>query len=205
MADVMAAAPELANEQEEPRDMPNSHHRFAAAGAVLLALLAGTSGGAPAHAHEFKSKTVTIAHPWVRATPPGAKVGVAYFEIQASKAGGDRLIGASADSVAGRVEIHTHEHGADGVIKMRQIADVAVPAGTSVVLGPAGHHLMLMDLKKPLVEGDLVAIKLQFEKAGNIDLEAGVEPVGAKGPHGMDHQPGHDASTAPMDHGAHKH
>lgn len=177
----------------------------AAFAGALLSLLAVTAGGMIASAHEFKSKTVTVAHPWARATPPGAKVGGAYLEIQASKAGGDRLIGASADVVAGRVEIHTHEHGADGVMKMRQIPDLEVKAGTSVVLSPGGHHLMLMDLKAPLAEGDLIKISLKFEKAGNIDLEATVEPIGAKGPHGMDHQPGQDAGKAPMDHGAHKH
>lgn len=180
-------------------------NRATALAATLLALSAIAAGGATASAHEFKSKTITVAHPWARATPPGAKIGGAYFEIQASKAGGDRLIGASADAVAGRVEIHTHEHGADGLMKMRQIPDLPVQAGTSVVLGPGGHHLMLMDLKAPLVEGDLIKITLQFEKAGKIDLEATVEPVGAKGPHGMDHQPGQDAGKATMDHGAHKH
>lgn len=183
--------------------MPKANCTTALA-AALLSLLAIAAGGVGAPAHEFKSKTITVAHPWARATPPGAKVGGAYLEIQASKAGGDRLIGASADAVAGRVEIHTHEHGADDVMKMRQIPDLEVKAGTSVLLSPGGHHLMLMELKRPLAEGDLIKITLQFEKAGTIDLETTVEPVGAKGPHGMDHQPGQDAGKA-MDHGEHKH
>ncbi len=154
-------------------------------------------------AHEYASKTVTVSHPWARATPPGAKVGAAYVEIAASKTGGDKLLGARAD-VAGRVEIHTHKHDG-GVMKMEQIENLPVAAGASVVLKPAGDHIMLMDLKKPLVEGDLLALTLLFEKAGEIKVEATVEPVGAKGPHGMDHQPGHEPDGKAAGHGEHKH
>ena len=145
----------------------------------------------PANAHEFSAKTVRVSHPWLRATPPGAKVGAAYLEISASAEGGDKLIGASAEGIAGRVEIHTHEHAGD-VMKMRQLDALPIEAGKSVVFAPAGHHLMLLDLVRPLEEGDLIALTLNFEKAGAIAIEASVEPIGAKGPHGMDHQPGHE-------------
>lgn len=131
-------------------------------------------------------------------------MGAAYLEIKASKDAGDKLIGASAKDVAGRVEIHTHEH-ENGIMKMRKLDALPIAAGASVVLGPSGHHLMMFELSKQLKEGDLVALTLDFEKAGSIEIEATVEPIGAKGPHGMDHQPGQDAGKAPMDHGAHKH
>ncbi len=169
---------------------------------ALIALAASvvfvTAGAGSAAAHEYTAKSVKVAHPWARATPPGAKVGAAYLEIAAAKQGADTLIGARAD-VAGRVEIHTHKH-EDGIMKMQQIERLPVAAGQSVVLKPSGDHIMLMDLKKPLVEGDLLPITLVFEKAGEFTVEATVEPIGAKGPHGMDHQPGHEGG-----HGEHKH
>lgn len=169
---------------------------------ALVALAASvvfvTAGAGSAAAHEYTAKSVKVAHPWARATPPGAKVGAAYLEIAAAKQGADTLIGARAE-VAGRVEIHTHKH-EDGIMKMQQIERLPVAAGQSVVLKPSGDHIMLMDLKKPLVEGDLLPITLVFEKAGEITVEATVEPIGAKGPHGMDHQPGHEGG-----HGEHKH
>ena len=59
-----------------------------------------------------------------------------------------------------------------------------------MVLKPGGYHIMLMDLKQPLKEGDLLKLTLVFEKAGEIEVEATVEPIGAKGPHGFDSQPG---------------
>lgn len=172
---------------------------FITARAAVAATVAFVAAGAGvATAHEYSAKSVTASHPWARATPPGATVGAAYVSISASKAGADTLIAARA-AVAGRVEIHTHKH-EDGIMKMQQIERLPVAAGTSVVLKPSGDHIMLMDLKKPLVEGDLLAMTLVFEKAGEITVEATVEPIGAKGPHGMDHQPGSDGG-----HGEHKH
>jgi copper(I)-binding protein len=49
---------------------------------------------------------------------------------------------------------------------------------------------MLMDLKQPLNEGDLTKVTLVFEKAGEIEVDATVEPIGATGPHGFSEQPG---------------
>ncbi len=169
--------------------------------AGALSLSFALPGAATLVAHEYTANTVTVSHPWARATPPGATVGAAYLEIAASKKGDDKLIGGRSE-IAGRLEIHTHERDGD-VMKMKQVAALPVKAGKSVVLKPAGDHVMLMDLKRPLVEGDLLKLTLTFEKAGDVEIEATVEPVGAKGPHGMDHQPGHEADHS--GHGAHKH
>lgn len=141
-------------------------------------------------------------HPWMRASPGGVTVGVAYGEIKADKGKSDRLLGAKTPAAA-RAEIHEHVM-AKGVAKMRRIEGLAIPAGRSVVLGPSGHHIMLLDLKAPLKEGDLVPLTLVFEKAGEITIEATVEPIGAMGPHGFDHQPGHE-KAGDRGSGAHKH
>jgi periplasmic copper chaperone A len=147
-------------------------------------------GALSAIAHEATQSGIIVAHPWVRATPGGATVGAAYLEIKSAAGVTDRLIGASSP-VAGKVEVHTHLK-EDGVMKMRRVDAVALKPGASHLLKPSGDHIMLMDLKGPLKEGDLVALTLNFEKAGAITVDATVEPIGAKGPHGMDHQPGHD-------------
>ena len=154
-----------------------------------------------APAHEATKGGIVIAHPWMRATPGNVTVGVAFGEIKAERGKSDRLVGAKTPA-AGRAEIHEHIL-EKGVAKMRPVASVAVRGGTSVVLGPGAHHIMLLDLKAPLKEGDLVPITFVFEKAGEITIEATVEPVGAMGPHGFDHQPGHE--KAGKGSGAHKH
>lgn len=150
--------------------------------------------GGAAWAHEVTSKGVTVAHPWARATPEGANVGAAYMEVKTEAGVTDRLLSASTP-VAGRVEIHTHIMDGD-VMKMRKVDAVALVAGKSHVLKPMGDHVMLFDLKQPLKEGDLLKMTLVFEKAGPIEVEASVEPIGAKGPHGMDAQPTADGEKS---------
>lgn len=170
---------------------------------VAACLLAGAAIATGAVAHEYKTGTVEVSHPWARATPGGAKVGAAYLMIKAAQGGADKLIGGRAD-IAGRVELHSHVHEA-GVMRMRRVDFVSIPAGGEVVFRPSGYHIMLMDLKKPLKEGDLLPLTLVFEKSGEVTVEATVEPIGAKGPHGFDHQPdapsrGASAKTKPKPH-----
>jgi copper(I)-binding protein len=141
----------------------------------------------PLGAHEYASRDVTVAHPWVRATPGGAKVGGVYLEVKAKRGSGDRLVGARSP-IAGSAEIHNHIM-EQGVATMRRVDSIAVPGGKSVILRPEGFHIMLIDLKEPLKEGDLTKVTLVFEKAGEIDVDATVEPIGATGPHGFKGQP----------------
>ena len=170
--------------------------RTSAAGLALVVL---TAYSPPSAAHEATAAGVTVAHPWARATPGGVTNSAAYLEIKTEDGTIDRLISASSP-VAGRVEIHTHIMDGD-VMRMRRVEAVDLKGGQSLVLKPQGDHVMLLDLKSPLKEGELVKLTLTFEKAGPIEIEATVEPVGAMGPHGMDHQPGHEQE---MDHSAHK-
>jgi periplasmic copper chaperone A len=69
-----------------------------------------------------------------------------------------------------------------------------------------GDHVMLFDLKQPLKEGDLLKMTLIFEKAGPIEVEASIEPIGAKGPHGTDSQPtSGDEKAGKGEHSGHDH
>lgn len=160
---------------------------------AVAAAMSGALAGA-AMAHEVTSAGVTVAHPWARATPGGVKNGVAFMEIRTAAGVEDKLV-AAASPVAERVEIHTHIN-EDGVMKMRKVDSVAVKAGSKVTLRPGADHVMLMGLKAPLKEGDLFKMTVTFEKAGPMELEAIVEAVGAKGPHGMD-------ASADEGHGGH--
>ena len=168
--------------------------------AILASLACLSASAITALAHEASNAGVTVAHPWARATPGGVTNGAAYLEIKTADGVADRLISA-ASPVAGRVEIHTHIKDGD-VMRMRRVDSLTLKPATSMILKPSGDHVMLMDLKAPLKEGDLVKLTFVFEKAGPLEVEATVEPIGATGPHGMAHHPGHEPA---MDHGAHKH
>jgi periplasmic copper chaperone A len=59
---------------------------------------------------------------------------------------------------------------------------LTIEPGKSVKLAPGGLHLMLMDLKAPLKQGDKLPITLEFEKAGKVQVSLDVQAVGAQGP-----------------------
>ncbi len=125
---------------------------------------------------------VRAEQPWARATAPRQTVGGAYVTLTSPV--DDRLVGAS--SPVGRAEVH--EMTMDGqVMRMREQKNgVALPAGKPVALAPGGYHIMLMDLQKPLVAGQVIAIQLRFQHAPPMDLEVKVAPIGAQGPN-MEH------------------
>ena len=100
---------------------------------------------------------------WARATPGKAENGAAYLTILSPAR--DRLTEVSTP-VAEKAELHnmTTE---GGVMKMRAVQALAMPAGKSVELAPGGYHVMLMDLGQPLKEGEKVPLTLTFaDKAG---------------------------------------
>ena len=149
---------------------------------ITLAIVAGAFSCA-AGAHDYKLADLAIAHPYARATPPGAEVGGAYMTIDNKGNADDRLLRASSPAAA---EVQVHTMSMDGtVMRMHQVPDVELPAGKRVTLKPGGYHLMLVGLKKPLVEGSRVPLELTFEHAGTIDVELAVQSmtVGAHGGH----------------------
>jgi copper(I)-binding protein len=102
----------------------------------------------------------------------------------------DRLIGGTT-GVADKIEIH--EMKMDGsVMRMRELPKgLEVKPGQSVELKPGSYHLMLVDLKQPLKDGDKVAGTLLFEKAGKVEIEYAVRGMGSKGGHGSHGTTGH--------------
>lgn len=151
----------------------------------LLACMAlGTALlSAPVRAEDVKAGDLVITQGWSRATPGGAKVGGGYLTIENKGSAPDRLIGVSTDA-AGKVEVHEMATN-NGVMTMRPLdKGLAIEPGKTVKLAPGGYHLMMMDLKAPLKQGDKVPLTLQFEKAGKVAVTLDVQGVGAQGPAG---------------------
>jgi copper(I)-binding protein len=137
--------------------------------------------GAPAHAQEVKAGDLVITQVWSRATPGGARIAGGYLTIENKGAAPDRLVSGSGD-FAGKVEIHEMAMN-NGVMTMRALdKGLPIEPGKTVKLAPGGYHLMLMDLKTPLKQGDKVPLTLQFEKAGKVTLSLDVQGVGAQAP-----------------------
>jgi copper(I)-binding protein len=161
----------------------------------LMPTLAGVAAlfalvGAPAHAQEVKAGDLVITQAWSRATPAGAKVAGGYLTIENKGSAPDRLVSGAGD-VAGKVEIHEMAMN-NGVMTMRPLdKGLVIEPGKTVKLAPGGFHMMLMDLKQPLKQGDKVPVTLEFEKAGKVALSLDVQGVGAQAPAGGDHSGGH--------------
>jgi copper(I)-binding protein len=68
------------------------------------------------------------------------------------------------------------------VMRMRSVVGIEIGAGETVALRPGGYHLMLVNLKHPLGEGEDVPLTLTFEKAGSLDVVVKVEAMGAGAP-----------------------
>ena len=144
---------------------------------LAFAALCLVAGGATAH--DYTLKSLSIDHPFARATPPGAKTGGAFFVVENTGKTSDKLIRV-ASPAAGGAELH--EMAMDGgVMKMRAIAAMDVPAGGKLELKPGGYHVMMFDLKQPLKPGDKVPLTLTFENAGSILVSVDVEAMGSTG------------------------
>ena len=126
----------------------------------------------------YKVGDLVVVSPWTRATPGGAKIAGGYLKITNNGKAADRLSGATTAG-ADRVEIHEMSM-TDGVMKMRPLSDgLTIKPGETVELKPGGFHMMFMDIKQPLKQGDTLKATLMFEKAGKLDVSFSVNAIGA--------------------------
>ena len=110
-------------------------------------------------AYAQRNADIEVKSAWARPTVAG-QMGTGAF-MQLMSRDGARLLGASSD-VAGVVEIH--EMAMEGnVMRMRPIRTLDLPPGGTVELKPGGHHMMLMDLKRPLAVGEKIKVDLRLE------------------------------------------
>ncbi|MFG6431747.1 copper chaperone PCu(A)C [Roseateles sp. LYH14W] len=102
---------------------------------------------------------VKVDDPWVRATVAPQKATGAFMQLTSPKA--VKVVAASSP-VAAMVEIHEMKMD-DGVMKMRAVDALPLPAGQAVALKPGGYHVMLMGLKGQIKAGDAVPLTLTVE------------------------------------------
>jgi copper(I)-binding protein len=152
-----------------------------AAMAMALATVAASAG-------DFTAGDIHIRAPLATPTPPGSKIGASYFVAENRGSQDDRLLRASSPASA-RIELHSGEIGGDGVMRMRELEALPLPAGKTVELRPGqGNHLMLMELRKPLAAGDTFPMTLEFERGGKVEVQVQVQAPKPGAAHGSGHQ-----------------
>ena len=139
----------------------------------LLALaLASCSPATP------QTPEIDVADSWARATLPGKPSSAAYFTIDNNGAADDALIGVASST--GSAEVHSTSMDG-GIMRMRKLDRLPIPAGETVKLEPGGTHVMLTDLREPLAAGGQLELNLRFEKSGTRTVAAQIR--GGSGDH----------------------
>jgi hypothetical protein len=150
---------------------------FAAAMTLTLAPLAA----APAWAADVDVGSIHISQPWSRATPKGASAAAAYMTITNNGKTADR-VNCVSDDASGECQIHSMTMD-NGVMVMRPVeGGLEIKPGETVTLKPGSFHMMLLDLKHPLEQGNTVKATLKFDNAGTVEVEYPIAAIGAAAP-----------------------
>lgn len=124
---------------------------------------------------------MTITQPWVRASVPGQRTTAAFMQLTAAQ---DSALRAVRTPRAASVELHRTEQ-VRGMMSMRPVARLALPAGQRVDIAPGGYHLMLLGLKQPLRIGEHVPLTVEIEDAHGqrtaLTVDAPVLAIDAQG------------------------
>lgn len=155
---------------------------------VCIALVTSTCGKAV-----LETTPISIESPWVRSVSTTSAPGhshegqpagemadtqttsmnsAAYMLIHNHSRQADTLLGVECD-VAEAGELHLSQTEND-ITTMRMVTQIEVPAQGNIELKPGGFHIMLVNLKQNLNPGDTIILRLQFEKSGEVLVEADV-------------------------------
>jgi copper(I)-binding protein len=150
------------------------------AGAVLALGLVQISA-LSAHAADVDVGSIHISQPWARATPKGATSAAAYMTVTNNGKTADRVSCVSSDASA---ECQIHSMTMDnGVMVMRPVdGGLEIKPGETVTLRPGGFHMMLLNLKHPLEQGNSLQATLKFDSGGTVQVDYPIAAIGAAAP-----------------------
>lgn len=143
---------------------------------LLAAFACAILPASPALAQDATAGDLTITAGFARSSPMMANAGAGFLTI-ANAGAADRLLAFKTDACT-QPELHTHIE-ENGMMAMRKVEAIDVPASGEAVLAPGGLHLMFIGLTAPLKEGESVAVTLVFEKAGEVAVSLPVKGPGA--------------------------
>ncbi|WP_029935285.1 copper chaperone PCu(A)C [Thiomicrospira pelophila] len=150
---------------------------------LAIALLSSLIGF---NAMANQAADLEIENPFVREMPPTAPATGAFMTMINSSDQDIAIVSAKSDA-AKTVELHTHTHD-NGVMRMREIPKILVPAMGQAELKPGGLHIMLINPTRALKEGDEVRIVVTLKDGSEQEIIAPVRKIMGMGQHkGMGH------------------
>lgn len=129
---------------------------------------------------------VEVRDAYARAVPPGQSNSAMFMQLT-NDSGTDRALVGAESPVCKAAELHTHIH-QGGMMMMRRIDRIDLPAGKTVALQPGGLHVMLIGLKRLLVPGESVDLTLIFADGSRQLVKGPVRRIGMP-PMGGFHEP----------------
>jgi copper(I)-binding protein len=132
----------------------------AAAATLMMLLFTGLAA---------QGKRVAASDGWVKLPAPGENGAMAFVAIENPTMYGIYVTSAASDA-AGKVELR--DAGQSGDARLKAVAFISVPAYDRVDMDPGGVHLLLIDLKRPMKEGDKVVLTLSTDNAGTLEVAA---------------------------------
>lgn len=116
---------------------------------------------------------------WVRLPAVASRPGVAYFTVH----GGPQPATLINVSSGWTVRADMHESmGSGGMMTMKPLAQVAIPANGTVVFAPGGKHLMIYGINPAVHAGDTMTFTFTFADGQRIRRIARVYGAGDPGP-----------------------
>lgn len=122
---------------------------------------------------QMNQAELEIKDAWIRPAGEGMNSAL-YFTIENKSDSTDKFLSASCE-FAEIVEIHETYHKENDMMGMRAVENVEVEANSTVKLKPGSFHVMIIKLKEDLKVGSKHKVKLKFEKAGVMEIEAEVK------------------------------
>lgn len=146
---------------------------------ALAALIALSLSGCGQSGDTPGSGELKVEDAWVRLSPVSGRPAAAYFTVQGGGAA-ERLT-AVRSAVVGRIELH--EGGIeDGMMTMKPLASIDIPAGVRVQFAPGGNHAMLFDVDARITPGTGVPLNFAFASGKRIEVEAKSVAAGGEAP-----------------------
>lgn len=128
---------------------------------AIAITLAATSVLASFQAFAAQADHISVENPFAREVPPTAPASASFMTLKNSYGETINVVAAHSD-VAKVIELHTHTND-NGVMRMRKIPQIEIPANGTTELKPGGLHIMLIGPHEPIKVGQTVTVELEFE------------------------------------------
>lgn len=121
------------------------------------------------------SNIINIKNAYVREVPPGMPTSASFLTLQ-NVSDSEISLTKVTGNIAKNIELHEHTH-KNGMMEMRQVDKISIPANSSVELKPGGYHIMLIGLTKKIKSGDKVKLTLEFSNDTKKEITVEVKNI----------------------------